>query len=90
MIQSKVNNLLFRKIRTRKNIFGTNDKPRLNIYRSLSNIYAQIIDDGKRHILVSASTLSGELKDKIKTKNKTDSAKEVGVFLAKKHRKRYK
>ncbi|OIO73240.1 MAG: 50S ribosomal protein L18 [Elusimicrobia bacterium CG1_02_37_114] len=67
-----------------KKIFGTGDRPRLNVYRSLKNIYAQIIDDEKRHVLVSASSLSGELKDKIQKKPKTECAKDVGILLAKK------
>ena len=44
---------------------GTAERPRLNVFRSLNNIYAQIIDDAKGVTLVSASTLDKEVKDKL-------------------------
>jgi len=74
-----------RKKRVRKKVFGTPDRPRLSVYRSLKHIYAQIIDDTKGHTLVSCSTLSPELREEIKgkTKNK-EAAKKVGFLLAKK------
>jgi len=74
-----------RKKRVRKKVFGTPDRPRLSVYRSLKHIYAQIIDDTKGHTLVSCSTLSPELREEIKgkTKNK-EAAKKVGLLLARK------
>ena len=51
-----------RHLRLRKNISGTAQRPRLNVFRSLSNIYAQIIDDEAKVTLVSASTLIRKLK----------------------------
>jgi large subunit ribosomal protein L18 len=62
-----------RHIRVRKQIHGTAEKPRLNVYRSLNEIYAQLIDDNQGHTLVSASTIDGELKKKTKgmTKKRT-------------------
>ena len=51
-----------RHFRSRKNIFGTAEKPRLNVYRSLSNIYAQIINDVTGETLVSASTVEKDIK----------------------------
>lgn len=63
----------------RSNIFGTKERPRLAVYRSLSNIYAQIIDDVAGKTLVAASTLKG--KDK---KNNTETAKKVGLEIGEK------
>lgn len=73
-----------RHLRLRKKITGTSERPRLNVYRSLNNIYAQIIDDTKGITLVSASTLDQELKnDPVHGGNK-ESAKKVGALVAKK------
>lgn len=72
--------------RMRFYISGTAEKPRLNVYRSLNNIYAQIIDDtandGNGNTLVSASTLDKEIAAKIGEMNKTDASKLVGKVLA--------
>jgi large subunit ribosomal protein L18 len=58
--------------RVRKNIFGTPEKPRLNVYRSLAEIYAQIIDDEKGHTLVAVSTIEPEVRKKIKKMKKIE------------------
>ena len=71
-----------RKFSIRKRVTGTVERPRLSIYRSLSNIYAQVIDDAAGKTLAAASTLSPELKD-AKGK-KSDLAKQVGQLIAKK------
>ena len=68
--------------RVRKNISGTPDRPRLNVYRSGKHIYAQIIDDSVGHTLVSASTLDKSL-NLTSTENK-EAAKSVGELVAKK------
>lgn len=70
--------------RIRKKMQGTDERPRLNIYRSLNHIYAQVIDDGNGVTLVSASTTSGnkEAKSKKKTGGNLASAKEVGKLIA--------
>jgi len=68
----------------RKKVVGTSERPRLNVFRSLNNIYAQIIDDTKGVTLVSASTLDKELKDKPGHSGNKESAKEVGALVAKK------
>lgn len=70
-------------IRVRKKISGTAERPRLNVYRSLSNIYAQVIDDKTGNTLVSASTLDPELKGKLKGTGNKEAAKEVGKLIAK-------
>lgn len=66
--------------RVRARVSGTASKPRLNVFRSLTNIYVQIIDDQKGTTLVSASTK--EIKDK--KINKKDAAAEVGKIVANK------
>ena len=57
-----------RHYRMRKNIVGTADRPRLNVYRSTVNIYAQVIDDTVGHTLASASTLDAEIKAQLEGK----------------------
>lgn len=59
------------------------DRLRLSIFRSASNIYAQIIDDTEGHTLVAASTLEKELKDTIKSGGNCDAAAAVGKLIAK-------
>jgi large subunit ribosomal protein L18 len=68
--------------RVRKKLAGTEQRPRLNVYRSLSGIYAQIIDDGSGRTLAAASTLDAELKARLQGLNKTDQAKLVGELVA--------
>jgi large subunit ribosomal protein L18 len=70
-----------RQRRVRGRVSGTMDRPRLNVYRSLSNIYAQVIDDTAGHTLVSASTIDGEVAKQIEGKNKIEAAKLVGKIL---------
>lgn len=66
--------------RVRTKISGTSECPRLCVYRSNSNIYAQVIDDSNGITLVSASTLDKEVKTK---KSNKEAAKEVGTLVAK-------
>ena len=66
--------------RVRNKISGTAERPRLCVYRSNSNVYAQIIDDVAGNTLVSASTLDKEVKTKHSNK---EAAKEVGKLIAK-------
>jgi len=68
--------------RIRRNIFGTPQKPRLNVFRSLNEIYVQVIDDLNGHTLVSASTIDQELKSKVKDKTKMEQARLVGEAVA--------
>jgi large subunit ribosomal protein L18 len=74
-----------KKIRVRKKISGTDARPRISVFRSLNNVYAQIIDDIKGVTLVEASTLSKELAEELKNaKGKISKSKLVGKLLAKK------
>lgn len=68
--------------RIRKTLSGSSERPRLCVYRSLAEIYAQIIDDDNGVTLVSASTIDAELRDKMKKLKKTEQAAEVGKALA--------
>ena len=85
MISKKSSNAqrIKRHLRVRKNISGTPNRPRLNVYRSLSNIYAQIIDDVAGKTLVSASSLDKEIKEKVSYGGNKEAAKEVGLLEAK-------
>ncbi len=71
-----------RRVRTR--VTGTPERPRLNVYRSLEHIYAQVIDDVAGHTLASASTLDAEVKQQIGKKDqpKVAEAKVVGQIVA--------
>ena len=71
-----------RHLRMRRNIVGTAEKPRLNVYRSLSNIYAQIINDVTGETLVSASSVEKNVKDNYG--GNVTAAKAVGDAIAKK------
>ena len=68
--------------RVRKHISGTPERPRLNVFRSLNDMYAQVIDDQAGNTLVSASTIDGELRSKMEGLTKTEQAKEVGLAVA--------
>ena len=69
--------------RIRKKIQGTGERPRLNIFRSLNHIYAQIIDDVKGVTLVSASSLDKEIRAVSKAGGNASGAKTVGTEIAK-------
>ena len=63
------------------------DRPRLSVYRSSKNIYAQVIDDAKGHTLAAASTLEGDLKGALKTGADSEAAAKVGKLLAERAKK---
>ncbi|MDS1030434.1 50S ribosomal protein L18 [Bacillota bacterium LX-D] len=71
-------------LRVRKKIKGTDTRPRLCVFRSSNNIYAQIIDDTKGFTLVAASTLDPVLKGKLENNGNVEAAKAVGKLLAEK------
>ena len=71
-----------RKRRVRKSVIGTNDRPRLNVFRSRSHIYAQIIDDLRGHTVAAASTLDEALKKSVKSTGSIEGAKAVGKLIA--------
>ena len=73
-----------RRARVRKKTHGTDARPRLSVFRSLKHTYAQLIDDAKGITLVSASTLSDDVRKELGNGNhtKTDASKAVGKVLA--------
>jgi len=74
---------LRRHARVRKNLAGTAARPRLSVFRSLSEIYVQVIDDQSGQTLASASSVDRELRPGLDGKNKTEQAKLVGAAVAK-------
>ncbi len=68
--------------RVRKKVSGTPDVPRLNVYRSQAEIYAQVIDDEAGRTIASASTIDSELRSQVDGKKKSDQARLVGKILA--------
>lgn len=71
-----------RQRRVRAKIRGTAQRPRLNVFRSLDNIFVQVINDDAGHTLVSASTIDTELAPRVAGKNKTEAARIVGQAVA--------
>ncbi len=77
---------LIRHKRVRKKIFGTPERPRMAFYRSLNNLYVQIIDDEKGHTIVSASTIDRDYVQKYGKRGgkSIEDAKKLGEFIAEK------
>ena len=74
-----------RHIRVRNKVSGTKETPRLNVFRSNSNIFAQIIDDAKGVTLVSASSIDKELK--LENGGNVEAARKVGKLIAERAKK---
>ena len=72
-----------RHVRSRAYITGTAERPRLNVYRSLNHIYAQVINDEVGNTLAAASTLDAEIKAQLSGKSKTEAAAMVGELIGK-------
>jgi len=73
-----------RKGRIRKRIFGTEQRPRLSVFRSAKHIYAQLVIDSTGSTILAASTLSPDLRAEIGDLDKSDAAKKVGQWIGKK------
>jgi large subunit ribosomal protein L18 len=88
-IQSKAKNEARRRRqrRVRAKIHGTAERPRLNIFRSNENIFAQLINDDLGHTIASASTIDKELAAKVDGKTKSEAAKIVGQMLGERAKK---
>jgi len=80
MIPQRKRNEIRQRVHTRirRKVAGTGERPRLNIYRSLNHIYAQVIDDANGVTVVSASTVAS----KSKTGGNVAAAKEIGKLIA--------
>lgn len=76
-----------RHARVRKYVVGTPERPRLNVYRSLDHIYAQVIDDTQGVTLASASTVDKEARTLVNGQGKTEQAKVVGKLVAERAKK---
>lgn len=72
---------LKRKKRIRKKIYGTQQRPRLSVFRSARHTYAQVVDDTTGHTLAAASTLDKEAQSGPKSENKVEAAKLVGKLV---------
>lgn len=73
-----------RKMRIRKKVYGTPERPRLTIFRSDKHIYAQVVDDTRGITVAATSTLSPDFKEHEKPKGKVESAKLIGQLIARK------
>ena len=82
-VVNKQGNRKARHARVRKKLSGTPDKPRLTVYKSNTNIYAQLVDDTTGTTLAQASSLESELKLEDKKNATKETAKQVGELLAK-------
>jgi large subunit ribosomal protein L18 len=72
-----------RKRRVRRKVVGTSERPRLSVFRSAKNIYAQIIDDTSFNTLVQVSTISRDIKDQLKGKSgNKEGASMIGKLIA--------
>lgn len=69
--------------RVRLSVHGTPNRPRLNVFRSVEEIYAQIIDDEKGITLAAASSIDHDIREKVAKLTKTEQAKAVGDLVAK-------
>ncbi|HHX19967.1 MAG TPA: 50S ribosomal protein L18 [Clostridiaceae bacterium] len=84
MIKKEPRNVIRRRrhARVRKHVQGTAERPRLNVFRSTSHIYAQIIDDVSHRTLAAASTLDPSIKAEINYGGNIEAAKAVGKLIA--------
>ncbi|HUI42551.1 MAG TPA: 50S ribosomal protein L18 [Terriglobia bacterium] len=88
MIKQLARNSARRRVhrRLRSRVSGQGARPRLNVFRSLNHIYAQIVDDGTGRTLAAASTLDKEVRAALKNGGNVAAAKSVGQALAKRAR----
>ena len=88
---SKIDKNAVRKARHDRSRFylqGTEERPRLNVYRSLNHIYAQVINDNTGSTLAAASTLDAQIKPQLEGKSKVEAAKLVGELVGKRAREK--
>jgi large subunit ribosomal protein L18 len=72
-----------RRLRIRRKISGTSERPRLSVFRSARHIYAQVVDDVAGKTVAHASTLSRDVRGEVEEASKLDAAKTVGQAIAK-------
>lgn len=73
-----------RKQRIRKKIFGTEERPRLSVFRSAKHIYAQVVVDSTGSTILAASTVSPEIRAEVKGLEKSEAARKVGLLIGRK------
>jgi large subunit ribosomal protein L18 len=83
-VEAKRAALRRRRRRVRRKVKGSADRPRLAVYRSLRNIYAQMVDDDAHRTLVAASSRSKEIRDQFKSGGDIEAARAVGKLVARK------
>lgn len=81
-IKEKEAKRLVRKKRIRKKIRGTQEKPRVTVFRSLKHIYVQVVDDIEGRVLAASSSASKKFKEKMKTGGNIQAAKLLGEIIA--------
>ncbi len=81
-VPEKIQRRIRVKMRVRKKVRGTAERPRLSVYRSLNHIYAQIIDDDKGITLASATSNKKSLIEAFKGMKKTEISRKIGEMLA--------
>ena len=81
-VKNRKSQRISRHARVRNKVIGTLSKPRLSVYRSLNNIYVQIIDDDNGNTIASASSLEDQIKSDIAELNKVDASKLIGHLIA--------
>jgi large subunit ribosomal protein L18 len=81
-IKSRSEARVGRHARVRSRVSGTPDRPRLNVFRSITEIYVQLIDDKAGHTLAAASSIDSALRAEMEGLNKTEQARRVGKILA--------
>ncbi len=81
--QSRAEKRIRRHLHVRKTVTGTPERPRLNVFRSVAEIYAQVIDDAAGKTLATASSVDHELRDQMQGLKKSEQAHLVGLTVAK-------
>ncbi|MDP8233964.1 MAG: 50S ribosomal protein L18 [Candidatus Saelkia tenebricola] len=84
MIKKKRKGFLKRHRRVRKKVSGTQERPRLCVHRSLKYIYVQLVNDDTGVTIISTSSASPEIKDKVKSGKNIEAAKLIGSLIAQK------
>ena len=79
---------LLRHARVRRKVSGAPDRPRMAVFRSLNQVYVQIIDDTKGATVAAASSLEGEVKEQKNGKSKTEVSALVGALIAQRAKKK--
>ena len=83
-LKAKTKARLARKLRVKKQVRGTGERPRLTVYKSLKHMYAQIVDDSTGQTLATASTMGRDVRDGVKNSGTVEAARIVGLALGRK------